>query len=100
MPEESIVFHAARNHFSRWLKARTEFALAHELRPRRPADYPDAEALRADLIRAIAAYRDERAQVVVADFDRATFDFVDATSTGSAAARSAARRAASPSCAG
>jgi len=75
VPEESIVFHASRNHFSRWLKARTEFALAHELRPRRLADYPDAAALRADLIRAIAAYRDERAQVVVADFDRSTFDF-------------------------
>lgn len=75
VPEESIVFHASRNHFSRWLKARTEFALAHELRPRQLADYPDAAALRADLIRAIAAYRDERAQVVVTDFDRATFDF-------------------------
>ncbi len=74
-PEESIVFHASRNHFSRWLKARTEFALAHALRPRQLADYPDAAALRADLIGTIAAYRDERAQVVVADFDRATFDF-------------------------
>jgi CheY-like chemotaxis protein len=75
VPEETIVFHASRNHFSRWLKARTEFALAHELRPRQLADYPDAAALRADLIGTIAAYRDERAQVVVADFDRATFDF-------------------------
>jgi CheY-like chemotaxis protein len=75
VPEETIVFHASRNHFSRWLKARTEFALAHELRPRQLADYPDAAALRADLIGTIAAYRDERAQVVVADFDRTTFDF-------------------------
>ena len=28
VPEESIRFHAERNHFSRWLKARTEFWLA------------------------------------------------------------------------
>ena len=25
VPDESIVFHAERNHFSNWLKARTEF---------------------------------------------------------------------------
>ena len=57
VPEESIVHHASRNHFSRWLKARTEFALAHELRPRTLADYPSTQALRESLIRAIAAYR-------------------------------------------
>ena len=57
VPEESILHHAGRNHFSRWLKARTEFALAHELRPRRLSDYPGGEALRTSLIRAIADYR-------------------------------------------
>jgi CheY-like chemotaxis protein len=69
-PEESIVYHAGRNHFSRWLKARTEFALAHELRPRKLSDYPSAAALRAGLIRAIADYRREQGQAIVADFDR------------------------------
>ncbi len=33
VPEESIRYHAQRNHFSNWLKARTEFWLAHQLRP-------------------------------------------------------------------
>jgi CheY-like chemotaxis protein len=74
VPAESIVFHASRNHFSRWLKARTEFALAHELRPRRPQDYGSAEALRADLIRAIGQYRETRSQRVVEDFDRHRFE--------------------------
>jgi len=74
IPPESLFYHGRRNHFSRWLKARTEFALAHALRPRRLEDYADAETLRADLIQSIADYRFERGQTVVADFDRATFD--------------------------
>ncbi len=75
VPEESVVHHAGRNHFSRWLKARTEFALAHELRPRRLSDFPSGEAMRRDLIEAIAGYRREQSRTLITDFDRATFDF-------------------------
>ena len=74
VPEESIVHHAERNHFSRWLKARTEFALAHELRPRRLSDYASPKALRESLIQAIASYRLEQSRTLVTDFDRADFD--------------------------
>jgi hypothetical protein len=74
LPAESLFYHGRRNHFSRWLKARTEFALAHALRPRKLEDYATAEELRGDLIQAIADYRFERGQKVVADFDRGTFD--------------------------
>jgi CheY-like chemotaxis protein len=74
VPGESIAYHAERNHFSKWLKARTEFALAHELRPRTLSDYEGVEGLRRSLIGAIADYRRERSQTVVADFDRETFD--------------------------
>ncbi|MFN7942099.1 MAG: PEP/pyruvate-binding domain-containing protein [Thermoanaerobaculia bacterium] len=75
VPDDVLVRHASRNHFSRWLKARTEFALAHDLRPRRPEDYPDVEALRRGLIDAVAEYRRAQAQVAVADFERETFEF-------------------------
>jgi hypothetical protein len=74
VPEESLVHHAGRNHFSRWLKARTEFALAHELRPRTLDDYASPLALRESLIRAIASYRLEQARALVTDFDRDDFD--------------------------
>jgi CheY-like chemotaxis protein len=74
VPEGSITFHAARNHFSNWLKARTEFALAHELRPRRISDFPSVEALRRDLIHAIETYRRESQQGIIADFSPHTFD--------------------------
>jgi CheY-like chemotaxis protein len=74
VPAESIAYHSERNHFSKWLKARTEFALAHDLRPRRLEDFPTVEDLRRSLVDSIAGYRRERGQAVVADFDRETFD--------------------------
>ena len=56
------------------VKARTEFALAHKLRPRKVSDYPSLEHLRRDLILAIREYRLERDRGIVADFDRELFD--------------------------
>src|SRR5262249_19860107 len=73
-PADSIAYHAARNHFSSWLKARTEFALADELRPRKVSDFPDPESMRAYLAQTIARYRRNRSLVAVADFDRTSFD--------------------------
>jgi CheY-like chemotaxis protein len=45
-PDASVAYHAERNHFSKWLKARTEFALAQELRPKKLADFGSVEGLR------------------------------------------------------
>lgn len=75
VPEESIVYHTSHNHFSRWLKARTEFDLADALRPTKLTDFENPEALRQALIDAIKEYRREAMQFVVADFDRDRFDF-------------------------
>jgi hypothetical protein len=50
VPAESIAYHGERNHFSNWFTARTEFSLAHKLRPRKVSDFPDVEALRENLI--------------------------------------------------
>lgn len=74
VPIESILFHGERNHFSNWLKARTEFDLAHRLRPRQVSDFSNNEDLRHDLITAIAEYRRDRHRGTVADFDPSTFD--------------------------
>lgn len=75
IPEESLLHHGRRNDFSRWLKARTEFALAERLRPVTIEDFHDPEALRRGLREAIAEYRWEGGQLVVAEFDSAHFDF-------------------------
>ena len=74
VPAECLAYHGERNHFSTWLKARTEFALAHSLRPRTVADFGGLENLRRQLIQAIQEYRAQRGRRIVADFDRATFD--------------------------
>jgi CheY-like chemotaxis protein len=74
VPAECIGFHGERNHFSHWFTARTEFALARKLRPRKVSEFPTLEALRHDLIAAIAEYRNEQNDALVADFDRHSFD--------------------------
>src|SRR6202049_5215269 len=73
VPAESIAYHSERNHFSRWLRARTEFALAQKLRPRKVSDFATLEHLRRDLIESIAEYRGEQSQVLIGDFNASTF---------------------------
>ena len=70
---ESIVFHAQSNHFSHWLMARTEFALAAKLRPRKVSDFASPEHLRRDLIESINEYRREQSEVLIGDFRADTF---------------------------
>ncbi len=78
VPAESIAYHSERNHFSRWLRARTEFALAQKLRPRKVSDFATLEDLRRDLIQSIAEYRSEQSQVLIGDFNASTFKSTDA----------------------
>ena len=73
VPAESLMYHAQRNHFSHWLMARTEFALAAKLRPRKVSDFKDAEHLRHDLIESINDYRREQNEVLIGDFKADTF---------------------------
>ncbi len=74
VPVAAIAYHGERNHFSNWFTARTEFALARKLKPRRVAEFGTLEDLRRDLVRSIAEYRREQSDTLVADFDRASFD--------------------------
>lgn len=78
VPAASVAFHSERNHFSHWLAARTEFALAQKLRPRKVSDFANLEELRHDLIDSIAEYRREQSQVLVGDFNPAAFRATDA----------------------
>jgi CheY-like chemotaxis protein len=74
VPEESIKHHAERNHFSNWLKARTEFWLAHKLRPRLVSDYQSIDDLRKHLIFNLRTYRHNRQRGIITDFSKETFD--------------------------
>jgi len=74
VPAETLAFHGERDHFSMWLKARTEFELAEKLKARSIADFRDLEHLREELIRSVQDYRTERRRSVVADFNREDYD--------------------------
>lgn len=75
IPEESIVYHASRNHFSNWLKARTEFYLASKLRPQKVSDFKTTKALRKFLYETVSEFRINRQRAVINDFNKESFDF-------------------------
>ncbi|HZL70346.1 MAG TPA: hypothetical protein VFC29_23780, partial [Candidatus Limnocylindrales bacterium] len=77
VPVESIAYHGEHNHFSHWLMARTEFALAQKLRPRKVSDFSTHEDLRRDLVESIAEYRREQSQTLIGEFNPATFQPAD-----------------------
>jgi CheY-like chemotaxis protein len=74
VPAKSIKFHAERNHFSNWLKARTEFELAHALRPKKVEEFESVEHLRNHLYNAVRGYRLMRQRGIISDFAKETFD--------------------------
>ena len=74
VPDESLVFHAGRNHLSHWFRARGETTLAAVLRPITIADFPSVDDLRAYLINAIAIARREKYRGAIADFRPPEFD--------------------------
>ncbi len=74
VPLECVLHHAQRNHFSCWLKARTEFWLAEQLRPRKVSDYEDPEEVRRDIISNLRDFRLRQQRGLVVDFDPEAFD--------------------------
>jgi CheY-like chemotaxis protein len=74
LPEKSLLYHAEGNHFSKWLKARTEFWLAHQLRPRKVSDFASPQLLREELIYSVNRYIGERLRGIISDFEIESFD--------------------------
>ena len=74
VPAESIAYHAERNHFANWLKARTEFDLAERLSPRTTCDFASLDDLRRDLLDRVDEHRVLRNRSIIATFDRNRFE--------------------------
>lgn len=74
VPEESVRFHAEHNHFSNWLKARTEFDLASRLRPSKVEDFESVGALRDFLTHQLHEHRTSRQRGLLTEFSKETFD--------------------------
>jgi hypothetical protein len=69
IPDESLIYHARRDHFSLWLMARGEIQAAKILNPHKVTDFEDATALREYLIDVIARFRNEQNQGKIIPFE-------------------------------
>ncbi len=74
IPDESLWYHAQRNHFSNWIMSRSEIALASKFREARSSDFADADALRSYIISGISEMRKWQQKGVVAKFNDSSFD--------------------------
>ena len=60
IPNESLLFHASRDHFSMWLMARGEIRAASIINLKKITDFKNAIELREDLLHMLKEYRNER----------------------------------------
>jgi CheY-like chemotaxis protein len=74
VPEESLLYHAQRDHFSHWLKARTEFLLAARLKPHKVSEYATCTDMRRYLIDQLRENRLANYRGMVVDFDPQDFE--------------------------
>lgn len=70
VPQDSLRDHAARNHISNWLMARSEFGLAMEVRPRRVSDFSTTDDLRNYLVEVFSRFLERQQKGEVTDFVR------------------------------
>jgi len=74
IPDESIVYHAMNNDFSRWFMARSEIDFALQLKPYSISDFPDPQDLKKFLVESIHARRKGSRQGQIIEFDSEKFD--------------------------
>ena len=74
IPINSLVYHAKRNDFSRWLQSRALFSLAKLFSKIDFQEFPNENDLRDFLIKSVKAFRIDRARGVIAKFDKEHYD--------------------------
>lgn len=74
IPDDSLLYHIQRNHFSKWLSARALFPLADLFKLFTPEDFEDLDHVRRYLFDAIAKFRMYKGKGVIAEFYRDKFD--------------------------
>jgi DNA-binding NarL/FixJ family response regulator len=60
VPDESIMYHASRHHFSKWLMSRSEIQLASLLKEKQATDFSDPNEIRRFVLHMLKIYRDEK----------------------------------------
>jgi len=71
---DSILYHAKRNDFTKWLQSRTLFPLARLFAKIELQDFTEEDQVREFLIKSVKTYRSYRSRGVIAKFDRNHYD--------------------------
>ncbi len=72
IPEESLTYHAKRNHFSLWLMARGEIQIAKIIKPAQIKDFKSPKEMRRYLTDMIQKYRNEQNKGKVVSFEESS----------------------------
>jgi hypothetical protein len=72
LPDESLYYHAANNHFSRWFRARAEVEVADKLRYIDAAEFASVADIRAYILEVLKAYFQRYQSGVILDFEGLT----------------------------
>jgi len=70
IPDESIIYHATKNHFSLWLMARGEIQVAQIINPSKVSDFKDAKYLRKYLVEVMQRFRNEQKRGKIIPFNK------------------------------
>lgn len=60
IPNESIIYHARKNHFSAWLMARGEIELSRQIRKMKAQDFESTDAMRQHLMKSVLDIQKKR----------------------------------------
>jgi hypothetical protein len=74
IPDDSLMYHMQRNHFSKWLNARALFPIAEMFREVSASAFADMDEAKRYIFDGITAFRINKAKGVIADFDREKYD--------------------------
>lgn len=74
IPDDVLRYHASRNHFSTWFRARGEIELADRVRPLHASDFSNAQDIREYMLRCLSENRRGRQRGFVIDFSAEDFD--------------------------
>ncbi|MCF8298411.1 MAG: hypothetical protein K9J13_12765 [Saprospiraceae bacterium] len=72
IPDDSLIYHAKRNHFSLWLMARGEIQVARIINPAKMADFKNIAEVREYLTNVISQFRNEQNKGKIIPFEEAS----------------------------
>ncbi len=72
LPDESLYYHAAHNHFSRWFRARAEVEVAEKLRYFDAVEFGSVASIREYILEVLKAYFQRYQSGIILDFEGLT----------------------------